>query len=60
MNYFCCRSLESTNKIFQQYSLDDPVLVLVHILKSINNIFEKQLQGKPSLRQVVRVHQQNP
>ena len=40
-------------KIFQEYFLDDSVFRLVAILKSINKIFEKQLQRNPFLRWVV-------
>ena len=38
------------NKIFQEYFLDDLIFRLVAILKSINKIFEKQLQRNPFLR----------
>ena len=32
------------NNIFQKHFLDNPVFRLVAILKSINNIFEKQFK----------------
>ena len=38
------------NKIFQKHFLDDPVFRLVTILKSINNIFEKQFHRNPFLK----------
>ena len=41
------------NKIFQEHFLDNPVFRLVAILKSINKIFEKQLQRNQYLRQVI-------
>ena len=47
---FVVEVLESTNKILQEYFLDIPVFKLVAILKSINKIFEKQLQRNPLLR----------
>ena len=34
------------NKIFQEHFLDNPVFILVAILKSINKMLEKQLQKK--------------
>ena len=43
---FVVEVLESVNKIFQEYLLDNPVFRLVAILKSINKIFEKQIQKK--------------
>ena len=38
------------NKIFQEHFLDNPVFRLVAIVKSINKIFQKQLQKNPFLR----------
>ena len=38
------------NKIFKEYFLDNPVFRLVAILKSINKVFEKQLQRNLFLR----------
>ena len=38
------------NKIFQEHFLDNPVFRLVAILKSINKIFEKQLQNNAFFR----------
>ena len=38
------------NKIFQEQFLDNLVFRLVAILKSINKIFEKQLQRNPLLK----------
>ena len=40
-------SVESMNKIFQEYFLADPVFKLAAILKSINKILQKQLQRNP-------------
>ena len=37
------------SKFFQEHFLDNPVIRLVAILKSINKIFEKQLQKNPFL-----------
>ena len=48
--FFVVEILESMNKISQEYLLDDPVFKLVAIQKSINKIFEKQLQRNPFLR----------
>ena len=48
---FCC-SFKIYNNIFQKH-LGNPVFRLVAILKSTNNIFEKQLQRNPFLRQVI-------
>ena len=50
---FVVEVLESMGKIFQEYFLDNLVLRLVAIPKSINKIFEKQLQRNPFLLQVV-------
>ena len=36
-------------KIFQEHFLENPVFRLVPILKSINEIFKKQLQKNPFL-----------
>ena len=38
------------NTFFQEYFLDDPVFKLLAIQKSVNKIFEKQLQKNPFLR----------
>ena len=46
--------LESMNKIFQEYFLDDPVFRLVDILKSIKKNFEKQLERNQILRYLVQ------
>ena len=46
---FVVEVLESMGKIFQEYFLDDLVLRLVAIPKSINKIFKKQLQRNPFL-----------
>ena len=45
MSYFVEEVLESTNNIFQEYLLDDPV---------VNKIFEKQLQINPFLMEVIQ------
>ena len=51
MDYFVAKVQKSTNKIFQEYFLDNPVFKLTAILKSINKIFKKQLlQINPFLR----------
>ena len=54
MSYFVEEVLESTNNIFQEYLLDDPVFGLVAILKSVNKIFKKQLQINPFLMEVIQ------
>ena len=46
---FAVKVLESTDKIFQENLLDDPVSRLVAILKSIYKIFKKQLERNPFL-----------
>ena len=46
---FAVKVLESTDKIFQENFLDDPVSRLVAILKSIYKIFKKQLERNPFL-----------
>ena len=48
--FFVEEVLESMNKIFQEYLLDDPVFRLVAILKSIKKNFEKQIQRNSLLR----------
>ena len=50
MKQFVLEVLKYMNKIFQEYFLDDPVIRLVAILKSINKFFEKQLERNPFLR----------
>ena len=47
---FAAEASESTNIIFHEYLLNDPDFRLVAIVKSINKMFEKQLQRNPFLR----------
>ena len=47
---FVVEVLESMIKIFQEYILEDSVFRLAATLKSIKQIFEKQLQRNPFLR----------
>ena len=44
------KGVKSMNKIFQGHVLDNLAFRLVAILKSVDKIFEKQLQINPFLR----------
>ena len=44
------KGVKSMNKIFQDHVLDNLAFRLVAILKSVDKIFEKQLQINPFLR----------
>ena len=46
---FAVEILESINKIFQEYFLDNPVFKLVATQKPLNKIFKEQLQTNPFL-----------
>ena len=48
------------DKIFQEYVLDDSVLRLESIMKSINENFEKQLQRNPSSEYINKILEKTP